>query len=110
MRAIYAADIQRSAASLACRSGGAGLVAGRGGRRRGGRGGDAGAEVLDDQGRQVRVTGRGTITAPPANAVHNVIIRNLVFTGTPEEFQKHLNQIAPGVTMHVMQPGDDLPS
>jgi L-ascorbate metabolism protein UlaG (beta-lactamase superfamily) len=33
-----------------------------------------------------------------------------VFTGTPEEFQKHLNEIAPGVTMHVMQPGDDLPS
>ena len=33
-----------------------------------------------------------------------------VFTGTPEEFQKHLNQIAPGVTMHVMQPGDDLAS
>ncbi len=33
-----------------------------------------------------------------------------VFTGTPEKFQKHLNEIAPGVTMHVMQPGDDLPS
>lgn len=25
------------------------------------------------------------VTAPPANAVHNVIVRNLVFTGTPDD-------------------------
>jgi L-ascorbate metabolism protein UlaG (beta-lactamase superfamily) len=30
--------------------------------------------------------------------------------GTPEEFQKHLGEIAPNVTVHVMQPGDDLAS
>jgi L-ascorbate metabolism protein UlaG (beta-lactamase superfamily) len=30
--------------------------------------------------------------------------------GTPEEFQEHLNQIAPNTTVHVMQPGDDLAS
>lgn len=30
--------------------------------------------------------------------------------GTPEEFQKHLDEIAPDVTVHVMQPGDDLPA
>ena len=30
--------------------------------------------------------------------------------GTPEEFQEHLNQIAPNSTVHVMQPGDDLAS
>ncbi len=30
--------------------------------------------------------------------------------GTPEEFQQHLDQIAPNVTVHVMQPGDDLAS
>lgn len=30
--------------------------------------------------------------------------------GTPEEFQKHLDEIAPDVTVHVMQPGDDLAS
>ncbi len=30
--------------------------------------------------------------------------------GTPEEFQKHLGEIAPDVTVHVMQPGDDLAS
>ncbi len=30
--------------------------------------------------------------------------------GTPEEFQKHLGEIAPDVTVHVMQPGDDLDS
>ena len=30
--------------------------------------------------------------------------------GTPEEFQKHLAEIAPNVSCHVMQPGDDLAS
>ncbi len=30
--------------------------------------------------------------------------------GTPEEFQQHLDQIAPNVTVHVMQPGEDLAS
>jgi L-ascorbate metabolism protein UlaG (beta-lactamase superfamily) len=30
--------------------------------------------------------------------------------GTPEEFQKHLNEIARNVDVHVMQPGDDLAS
>jgi len=30
--------------------------------------------------------------------------------GTPEEFQKHVGEIAPGVTVHVMNPGDDLSS
>lgn len=30
--------------------------------------------------------------------------------GTPEEFQQHLDQIAPNVTVHVMQPGGDLAS
>jgi L-ascorbate metabolism protein UlaG (beta-lactamase superfamily) len=30
--------------------------------------------------------------------------------GTPEEFQKHLNEIAPNTTVHVMKPGDDLAS
>ncbi|MGH3145445.1 MAG: metal-dependent hydrolase [Rubrobacter sp.] len=33
-----------------------------------------------------------------------------IFTGTPEEFQKHLGEIAPGVTVHVLEPGDDLSS
>ncbi len=33
-----------------------------------------------------------------------------IFTGTPEDFQKRLNDIAPGATVHVMQPGDDLAS
>ena len=33
-----------------------------------------------------------------------------IFTGTPEEFQKHLSNIAPGAVMHVMAPGDDLAS
>ena len=32
------------------------------------------------------------------------------FTGTPEALQQHLAQIAPGVSVHVMQPGDDLSS
>lgn len=32
------------------------------------------------------------------------------FTGTPEAFQKQLAEIAPNVTMHAMQPGDDLSS
>ena len=30
--------------------------------------------------------------------------------GTPEEFQNHLSNIAPGTVTHVMQPGDDLAS
>ncbi len=30
--------------------------------------------------------------------------------GTPEEFQKQLGEIAPDVTVHVMNPGDDLAS
>lgn len=30
--------------------------------------------------------------------------------GTPEEFQKHLDEIAPGTVVHVMKPGDDLAS
>jgi L-ascorbate metabolism protein UlaG (beta-lactamase superfamily) len=30
--------------------------------------------------------------------------------GTPEEFQQHINEVAPGTTVHVMQPGDDLTS
>jgi L-ascorbate metabolism protein UlaG (beta-lactamase superfamily) len=30
--------------------------------------------------------------------------------GTPEEFQEHLNKVAPGTTVHVMKPGDDLAS
>ena len=30
--------------------------------------------------------------------------------GTPEEFQKHVGEVAPGVNVHVMQPGDDLAS
>src|SRR5215203_1438441 len=30
--------------------------------------------------------------------------------GTPEEFQQHVSEIAPGVTVHVMKSGDDLAS
>jgi len=30
--------------------------------------------------------------------------------GTPEEFGQHVNEVAPGTTVHVMQPGDDLAS
>src|ERR671916_282063 len=30
--------------------------------------------------------------------------------GTPEEFQEHVNEIAPGTSVHVMQPGDELSS
>lgn len=30
--------------------------------------------------------------------------------GTPEEFRQHLDAIAPGTTVHVMKPGDDLAS
>jgi L-ascorbate metabolism protein UlaG (beta-lactamase superfamily) len=30
--------------------------------------------------------------------------------GTPEEFQKHLSEISPGTSVHVMKPGDDLAS
>jgi L-ascorbate metabolism protein UlaG (beta-lactamase superfamily) len=30
--------------------------------------------------------------------------------GTPEEFQQHLDHIAPGTVVHVMKPGDDLAS
>ena len=32
------------------------------------------------------------------------------FTGTPEKLREHLGEIAPGVTVHEMQPGDDLSS
>ena len=32
------------------------------------------------------------------------------FTGTPEKLQEHLSEIAPGVAVHTMQPGDDLTS
>jgi L-ascorbate metabolism protein UlaG (beta-lactamase superfamily) len=28
--------------------------------------------------------------------------------GTAEEFQQHVSEIAPGVTVHVMKPGDEL--
>jgi L-ascorbate metabolism protein UlaG (beta-lactamase superfamily) len=30
--------------------------------------------------------------------------------GTPEEYQEHVNEIAPGTVVHVMKPGDDLAS
>lgn len=30
--------------------------------------------------------------------------------GTPEEFQRHLSEVAPNVNVHVMQPGEDLSS
>jgi L-ascorbate metabolism protein UlaG (beta-lactamase superfamily) len=30
--------------------------------------------------------------------------------GTPEEFQQHVSEVAPGVTVHIMQPGGDLAS
>ena len=30
--------------------------------------------------------------------------------GTPEEFQEHVNEVAPNTTVHVMKPGDDLAS
>jgi L-ascorbate metabolism protein UlaG (beta-lactamase superfamily) len=30
--------------------------------------------------------------------------------GTPEEYQQHVNQVAPGTTVHIMQPGDNLAS
>jgi L-ascorbate metabolism protein UlaG (beta-lactamase superfamily) len=33
-----------------------------------------------------------------------------IFTGTPEKFKEHLDQIAPGTNVHVMQPGDELAS
>ena len=33
-----------------------------------------------------------------------------VFTGTPEKLREHLGEIAPSVTVHVMEPGDDLAS
>src|SRR3712207_1049228 len=31
-------------------------------------------------------------------------------SGTPEEFQRHVREVAPGVTVHVMKPGDALAS
>jgi L-ascorbate metabolism protein UlaG (beta-lactamase superfamily) len=31
-------------------------------------------------------------------------------SGTPEELREHVNAVAPGTTVHVMQPGDDLAS
>lgn len=33
-----------------------------------------------------------------------------IFTGTPEAFRENAAKIAPGVNVHVMQPGDDLAS
>ena len=33
-----------------------------------------------------------------------------LLTGTPEEFRRHVSEIAPGVAVHVMRPGDDLAS
>lgn len=33
-----------------------------------------------------------------------------LFTGTPEEFQQQASKIAPSLTVHTMQPGDDLAS
>ena len=42
--------------------------------------------------------------------IHYVPALLPILTGTPEEFQKHLDGVAPNVTMHVMQPGDDLSS
>ena len=33
-----------------------------------------------------------------------------LFTGTPEEFQRQLSNIAPDATMHVMDPGEELAS
>jgi L-ascorbate metabolism protein UlaG (beta-lactamase superfamily) len=30
--------------------------------------------------------------------------------GTPEEFREHVNEVAPGTTVHVMKPGEDLAS
>jgi len=33
-----------------------------------------------------------------------------IFTGTPEKFSEHLDKIAPGTNVHVMEPGDDLAS
>ncbi|MEJ7630862.1 MAG: metal-dependent hydrolase [Rubrobacteraceae bacterium] len=33
-----------------------------------------------------------------------------IFTGTPEKFKEHLDEISPSTTMHVMEPGDDLAS
>ena len=33
-----------------------------------------------------------------------------LFTGTPEEFQKQVSEVAPDVEVHVMEPGDDLAS
>ncbi len=30
--------------------------------------------------------------------------------GTPEEFQQHVSEIAPGVNVHVMKPGEELAS
>jgi L-ascorbate metabolism protein UlaG (beta-lactamase superfamily) len=33
-----------------------------------------------------------------------------IFTGTPEKFQEHVGEVAPGTTVHVMQPGEELSS
>jgi L-ascorbate metabolism protein UlaG (beta-lactamase superfamily) len=33
-----------------------------------------------------------------------------ILTGTPEQFRQHVSEIAPGVNVHVMEPGDDLAS
>ena len=34
----------------------------------------------------------------------------LLLTGTPEKYRRHAGEIAPGVTVHVTRPGDDLAS
>ncbi len=33
-----------------------------------------------------------------------------IFTGTPEQFRQRVSELAPGVNVHVMNPGDDLSS
>ena len=33
-----------------------------------------------------------------------------LFTGTPDDLKKHASSMAPNVNVHVMEPGDDLPS
>ncbi len=54
-----------------------------------------------------------------AHAARLLGVRNVVpihygtfpfLPGTPEEFEKHVNEVAPGVAVRVMQPGDDLSS
>jgi L-ascorbate metabolism protein UlaG (beta-lactamase superfamily) len=54
-----------------------------------------------------------------AHAVRLLGVRNVVpihygtfpfVPGTPEEFQQHVSEIAPGVNVHVMKPGEELAS